>query len=45
MDNLALYMLIGFLIIIFSLNAVATFIVCKTYFVVENRKRNQLIFI
>ncbi len=45
MENLALYILIGFLAIVTGLNAIATYIVCKTHFVVENRKRNQLIFV
>jgi predicted anti-sigma-YlaC factor YlaD len=45
MDNLALYVLIGFLVMFTGLNAIVTYIVCKTHFVVENRKRNQLIFI
>ena len=45
MGDLALYILIGFLVAIIGLNSIATFIVCKTHFVVENRKRNQLIFV
>ena len=45
MDDFALYILIGFLAAIIGLNSIATFIVCKTHFVVEKRKRNQLLFV
>lgn len=45
MDSFALYILIGFLVLLAGLNAVATYIVCHTYFRVENRKRKQIIFI
>lgn len=45
MENLGLYILTGFLIIVICLNAIASYLVCKTHFIVENRKRNQLIFI
>ncbi len=45
MDDLGLYILIGFLFVVVGLNAIATYIICKTYFVVENRKRNQIIFV
>ena len=45
MENLALYVLVALVVLSVGLNIGATFIVCRTYFEVKNRRRNQIIFV
>ena len=44
MENIALYLVITFAILLITLNLIATYIVCHTYFVVKSRRSYQILF-
>ena len=44
MENLALYLVIGFVALVIILNSIATYIVCHTYFEIRRRRQYQILF-
>lgn len=45
MANVGLYMVMVFALLTLGANAAATYIICRTYFEMKNRRRNQVIFV